>query len=303
MHPTGKEFRSCPYCKTPDARLLFEAQPGPGGRLGGVVRCKNCRLIYRNLLTTAEENRKHYEQDYYPEHLPEDWIQSRKILFRAYTERLEAFRQTGRILDVGAGHGFFLEQVRQQGWEVSGVELSEQAVRYAKEELNLDLFHGALEEAGFPDKHFDVVTLWNVLDQTTQPLEMLKEIFRLLRPGGAVFIRTPNATFHVPCRRFFRAGSQVWKGFRRLDPSAFQHCVFDKNTLRRFLRKAGFQDRILILNSRLCWTHNRLEKNSFSREFTAALVSGFAQAVLTFSLGSLLVAPTLFGLAVRQQAE
>lgn len=77
----------------------------------------------------------------------------------------------GRLLDVGSGYGIFLSLVKDLGWVVYGIELSENACQFARINFGLIVFCGDLKEASFPKDHFDVVILWNVLDHTTNPLE------------------------------------------------------------------------------------------------------------------------------------
>lgn len=293
MAQPEKQYVCCPYCRNDDPKLLFEPQQLRDGRTGGVVRCKKCRLIYRNLLTCEENNRRHYEKEYYPQKPSANWAASRKQLFQYYLEWLEPYRQSGRVLDVGAGHGFFLDLCAKQNWSCEGVELSEQCVDYAAREYGLRLFRGTVEQAQYPDDHFDVVTLWNVLDQVPDPSGLLKELYRILRPQGGLFIRVPNASFHVLCRRLFNGLGGVVSKIRSLDPSAFQHLTYDRRTVQHFLRKAGFQ-RTVVLHSRLCWTNTRTDRPGYLRETISALMSGFAQGILTMSLGLWMVGPSLF---------
>jgi 2-polyprenyl-3-methyl-5-hydroxy-6-metoxy-1,4-benzoquinol methylase len=99
----------------------------------------------------------------------------------------------GRLLDVGCGNGVFLARMKSLGWEAVGVELDEKAANVAKTELDLDVFIGTLEAAGFADESFDVITLNHVIEHVGDPIELLCQCRKLLRKGGRVVVTTPNA--------------------------------------------------------------------------------------------------------------
>jgi len=99
----------------------------------------------------------------------------------------------GRILDVGCGTGHFLAVAVAHGYEVCGVEPNSDMVQYAKSELKIPNMHcGTLADAMYPAASFDVVTIWDVLEHVEQPGELLKDIARVLKPGGWVFAYTEN---------------------------------------------------------------------------------------------------------------
>lgn len=98
----------------------------------------------------------------------------------------------GRLLDVGCGNGFFLDQMRRLGWNVEGVELDGMAASVARTKFELEVFQGSLEEAKFPDKYFDAITINHVIEHVLDPIGLLKECRRMLRPGGKLVVMTPN---------------------------------------------------------------------------------------------------------------
>jgi len=100
--------------------------------------------------------------------------------------------EIGRLLDVGCGNGLFLDQMRQLGWEVMGVEPDGEAVSVAREKLGLEIFMGSLEETKFPDEHFDAITMNHVIEHVPDPIGLLMECHRILKPGGKMVVITPN---------------------------------------------------------------------------------------------------------------
>ncbi len=99
--------------------------------------------------------------------------------------------QSGKILDIGAGTGFFLNEMRLNGWQVTGTEKSADARKFAQTEFNLavneteDLFQ-------FENSMFDVITLWHVLEHIHRLSENMEAIVRLLKDDGKLVIAVPN---------------------------------------------------------------------------------------------------------------
>lgn len=82
--------------------------------------------------------------------------------------------------------------MRRFGWEVVGVEPDEKAVQFAHEKFSLKIFHGVLEEANFQENSFDAVTLNHVIEHVPDPVKLLRECWRVLKPNGKLILVTPN---------------------------------------------------------------------------------------------------------------
>ena len=101
--------------------------------------------------------------------------------------------ESGRILDVGCGRGLMLAELKRYGWECFGIERSKIASEYARDVMGIKVeTTGDLIGCGYPSAYFDVVCLWHVLEHMPAPLEVLKEIKRILKPNGLLFIEVPN---------------------------------------------------------------------------------------------------------------
>jgi 2-polyprenyl-3-methyl-5-hydroxy-6-metoxy-1,4-benzoquinol methylase len=142
-----------------------------------------------------------------------------------------------RLLDVGCASGLFLEAMQEYpGWQVEGVELNRTAAHVTSARLGVPVFAGPLEQAHYADASIDAVTLWDVLEHLHDPLASLRELRRILRPGGALFVRVPNAASYVA-----RGCGRYWSGY-----DLPRHMtLFTPTTLQQALAKAGF-DRPLV---------------------------------------------------------
>jgi len=104
-----------------------------------------------------------------------------------------------RLLDVGTGIGTFLALARED-FDVCGVEPSLAGVRKARELYGLEIIHGSLEDADYPEKSFDAITLWHVFEHLPYPGDTLGLCRRLLKRDGKLFIAVPNSSL---CRVIF----------------------------------------------------------------------------------------------------
>lgn len=120
-----------------------------------------------------------------------------------------------RHLDVGCASGALLVLSRGAGAHVTGVEPNESAASYGKERYGLDIRQGDLLTASLAAESFDLVTAVDVMEHLGNPLGFMREVARILRPGGAFMAITPN----------FRCGRSLgtlWIGLR----SNMEHVVY-----------------------------------------------------------------------------
>ncbi len=136
-----------------------------------------------------------------------------------------------RLLDVGCGNGEFVAEAAAAGWRASGIDLDATAVAVGRA-AGLDLAEQSVQErAAREPQAFDAVTLSHVIEHVPDPVAFLRAVHQLLRPGGQVWIATPNLA-SLTHRRF----GADWV---HLDPP--RHLVlFDHDALARALTAAGF---------------------------------------------------------------
>lgn len=203
-----------------------------------LVSCRHCGLVYQNPRPTVEEMSAHYPPEY-DSYAPNPVAERTPWLLRivydyGVRKRAQAVTRvvsSGRLLDVGCATGTFLLGMRRHSnLELFGVEISRHAAEIARSE-GLNVVTGSLEQAAFPDEHFDAITLWDVFEHLHDPAGTLEELHRILRPGGALIMRVPNLD-SWDARLF----GPYWAG---LDAPRHTY-VFRIQDLRRFLSRAGF---------------------------------------------------------------
>ena len=137
---------------------------------------------------------------------------------------------TGTVVDIGCGNGEFLKLARALGWITYGIDPDPVAVEIAKS-TGASVRQGTLPHTGLPAQQFDLVTLSHVIEHVHDPLDALRECLRILKPGGKLWIATPNIDSFGHER--FR---QYWRG---LEPP--RHLVlFNRKSLELALVTSGF---------------------------------------------------------------
>jgi SAM-dependent methyltransferase len=209
-----------------------------------IVRCMECGLLYQNPQPTPAAVGAFYPDEYGSYTSAGQGLAGRrgligKIVRRGFARRCALIDQTvppregaRRLLDIGCASGLFLEAMQQRpGWQVEGVELHEQTARAVSRRLGIPVFAGPFEAARYPDRSFDALTLWDVLEHLHDPLASLREMRRILRPGGVLFIRVPNAASYLA-----RLFGRYWVGY-----DLPRHMtIFTPRTLAHMLARAGF---------------------------------------------------------------
>ena len=178
-----KVVRVCAACASNDAEPL--------GKKNGleVVSCRQCSSVYTPY-SPWYSSEFYYETYYWDQNLePPACVQTR---LQEIVAKFSSHRQTNRFLDIGSGAGNLLLAAREAGWDAQGLDVSPQAVKHVRD-LGFEVFHGELCDAQLPAEQFDVITAAELVEHLPNPRAELKEVARLLRPGGLFWTTTPHA--------------------------------------------------------------------------------------------------------------
>lgn len=218
------------HAKYDDLEQIFKSS-GDERLIDQLVRCNHCQFVYVNPRLRQEVIVNGYSSG--SDELFVSQNAAREVTFHGCLSTLEAASgiRRGRILDVGTAGGAFLHVARQRGWTVAGCELNRWLCRWAKEQYGLELTPGTLMEMGAEAESFDVVTLWDVLEHTTDPQAVLRECHRIVKPGGVVAINYPDY------------GSFVAKvmGRRWVFLLSVHLSYYTRETMARALKACGFE--------------------------------------------------------------
>jgi SAM-dependent methyltransferase len=187
-----------------------------------IVQCLDCGLVTLPLSCAPPASYEDAADPYYVEQAAQRIANAHRLL--------SLVPAGGRLLEIGCACGFLLVAARERGFSVRGVEMSAWASRHARETYGLDVQTGTLEGAGIPAASVDVVVMADVIEHLRDPRATLREIHRVLVPGGRALLLTPDIGSLTA-----RLAGPRWWGL--LDDHYF---YFSRRTLRHLLEAEGF---------------------------------------------------------------
>jgi 2-polyprenyl-3-methyl-5-hydroxy-6-metoxy-1,4-benzoquinol methylase len=218
----------CPNCGAASYSELFVKHGYP------IVRCTECSLVFSNPQVdesvVLDEYREGGSNDLWVDVLTSPrQLELDREKFAEILDELEPHRGEGKLLDVGTSIGLFLRLALDRGWTGAGTEFGRRALAYARDELELDVTEDPIEEL---DGTYDVVTVLSVLEHVNEPRAFLRQIARLLKPGGAMYLIVPN--FDSLACRVLHERAATFDGRNHL-------VYFSPRTLADMLAREGFE--------------------------------------------------------------
>ena len=224
------DVTTCHFCQSRKFKKLWDKDGFT------YLKCLNCQIIFVTPLLKKESIDEIHSIGH-PHKKKQDILKyNYKNYKKALFKKMNTYHKIGRLLDIGCGKGYFIASARENGWESIGIDLSPFDIKFATEELNQKAISGELFSANFPDNYFDVITLFDTIEHLRDPALYLKEIFRILRPGGLLYLETPN--FNSFPRRLW---NRRWSVFF---PWHFYY--FTPKTLKNILSQFGFKIKYLL---------------------------------------------------------
>ena len=234
-HSPEREHTPCNLCGTDYSRHLMTKHDCP------IVQCRECGLVYVNpRIPTKDLAEKVYGAEYFnaergyglEDHFSDENRDHALRWGRARLQWIEQHMSPGSLLDVGCAAGFFLLAAKKRAWDPHGIEISHHASEYARSVLGLDVatqeFSGMDPEPG----QYELVTMLDVIEHLPDPLRGLRNAYTVLKPGGFVFLATPN--FHsIPARA-------LGENWGLIEPDHHLY-YFTPETMDAMLQKSGFR--------------------------------------------------------------
>ncbi len=233
------EYVKCNLCGEDNTKLLFYKEGKKLKEKFHFVKCKNCGMIYVNPRLSKEEISKIYEEEYFKGRGfgPDDYItefntQEKREEVENILDHIEAItniNKDARILDIGFGMGDFMQVAMEREYDVFGTDVSEYACNRAMK-MGFNVHKGRLPDVALEDNFFDVVVAIELLEHDYDPMGLIKEIYRILKPGGLFFHRTANVKmYRLQGRKshYFMPEGHIY--------------YFTSSTMKKYLISAGFE--------------------------------------------------------------
>lgn len=152
-----------------------------------MCKCQKCGFVFSQRIPTAQELDEHYQGYGRADYLSPITIKR----YHELLDKMEPYRKTNRLLDVGCGIGYFLEVAKERGWEVYGTEFTDKAVQIC-EAKGINMQQGVLDPTNYSPESFDIITSFEVIEHINNPQTELSNFHTLLRKGGLCYVTTPN---------------------------------------------------------------------------------------------------------------
>jgi SAM-dependent methyltransferase len=206
-------------------------------RIPGLLTCTECKFTTANLTLSEEQLRELYTAEYFAGNEYRDYVEDRAVMEKQFRRRLEKLLRfvpgasTKSLFEIGCAHGFFLGVARNAFHAVAGVDLSEDAVAYARQKLGVEP-----RSSDFLTHQFvvppDLICLWDTIEHLARPDLYLRKIADSLPPGGVLALTTGDLDSWVA-----RARGRRW---RQIHPPTHLH-YFSRKTLSELLNRSGFK--------------------------------------------------------------
>lgn len=206
-----------------------------------LMHCQDCSFIFTQDAPREEAVGTYYDTEDYVEHSDTHkglvfslYHYGRKLMLRR--KRQLVGRQSGgkKLLDIGSASGYFLNHMRQRGYEVSGVEVSQKARRLCEAKFGISAFDPEWFLNEDQVARFDLITLWHVFEHVYRLGDYMDAFQRSLEPGGALIIAMPNhRSFDA---KYYKEHWNAWDVPRHL-------WHFNPATFKRFAADHGFEIR------------------------------------------------------------
>ena len=220
---------SCPVCE--DIRCSTFAVEN----VGTFYRCNSCGFIFAPEIQS--EDAVLYDENFGAANIhptyrktASGYVIKNRVKLTGLLAQFEQYRQTGRILDVGCSAAFFMHLAQEKGWQANGVEIAPWAAEFSKKELGVEVFCGTLENAKFENNTFDVIFSSHVLEHISDPFPLIKEMQRVLRPGGLHVSVLPS-----------QFASPSWHISKRFigDPPPKHTSFFNTHSFTKLIERSG----------------------------------------------------------------
>ncbi len=221
------------------------------------MQCDDCSLYYVSpgINFSDKEWEDIYKVGYFSE--PTGWLKKKRV-----EEVAEKFDRGIKILkkekidylDVGAGEGLGIMEALKRGWNVTAIDITDHRIETAKTS-DVKFFLGRLIDLALPENSFDFIYFDSVLEHVLNPLEHLREIKRILKPGGIVYIGVPNedSLFNDVKKLAYRFSGRKDISVKIKPFDSPYHVIgFNKKSIKRIVQNSGLEEELIINFGRKC---------------------------------------------------
>ena len=229
--------KKCILCKNEKFQLI--SKKTRDSKKHKIIRCLKCDHIQLFPVPTLNEDKKFYDENLQSKNINDvgSIKRARKKMMpdnmRRYQFITKIIPKKSRVLEIGSGHGFFLEIMKTNGFDIIGYDISKEQRKKSKKITNVPVYDVNMSEKISLDNKFDIVISFHTLEHIADPITLLKNIKKLLKPKGKILIEVPNSDdFHLKLNKFYK--EFYWE-------RAHIH-YFNPKILKNVIQKSGFKN-------------------------------------------------------------
>jgi SAM-dependent methyltransferase len=239
----NSDARVCALCGSDRLLSLPYTFIYKGGK-ARIVRCQNCRLGFIRPMPSPEVIEAFYSEEYFnrdyhcgvSEGSYADEVSRMRADMRSRLSRISRFQRSGKFLEIGCAGGAALAETRAFGFDTVGVELSTAMAEWGRKKFGLDIRDGTLEAQRFPEESFDAVFMGDVIEHLREPAAELREIHRVMKPGGILVLEYPMDLNNIASR-----ARVALRREKVLQQNPYHLYFYTPAPLSRLLASCGFQ--------------------------------------------------------------
>lgn len=214
-------FNTCLLCNSP---MLTDMPIYAKDKL---TRCRNCGFVFARQIPTQQELITEYAK--YARTRTLSPITANR--YKQLLNQFEPYRKLNRLIDVGAGEGHFIEIAAQMQWITYATEFDPRAVELCRQK-GATVQEGKLNADNYPSGFFDLIFSSEVMEHINNPIEEVQNFYQILRPGGLVYVTTPN--FNALSHLLLKNRWNVFNYPEHL-------CYYTPQTITRLFTNHGFK--------------------------------------------------------------
>jgi 2-polyprenyl-3-methyl-5-hydroxy-6-metoxy-1,4-benzoquinol methylase len=221
---------NCPVCNNKKtAPFLHGKDHFASKEIFIIEKCESCGLLFTQNFPSETDIASYYVSDNYISHsdsrkgfVNKLYHSIRRYMLKSKAKIVEKYHtKKGALLDIGAGTGYFANEIKHRGWMVSAIEKNPQARNFIKQNWNIDA-QDSTALFQMPQHSFHVITLWHVLEHIEQLNEMMQRLHFLLHQSGTLVIALPNAaSYDAKHYKSFWAAYDVPRHLWHFTPQTF----------------------------------------------------------------------------------
>jgi len=222
---------TCDLCGSKNIREYFKP--------GDIVKCDDCHFLFVSPRPSLED----IQNSYSDENFYDSWLGEGEGRLKMWQKRYSRIKQyigaAINILDYSAGIGTFMQLAKLDGQNVFGTEFSASAKKISAEQYGIELFDTDYFFSSKYNNYFDAITAWHVVEHVISPKSLIENFYKVLKPGGLLFVAVPNAK--AKSLKTLFAKQNMEQAFPKLTMGKEIHLSqFTTETLGRLLKSVGF---------------------------------------------------------------